>query len=126
MRYRHIGLSLVLVFILAGLVFGISVPSKGKVNADIGLYLREGPGLGYPTVGAMPFGAVVDIVSMTNGWYKVNYGSYTDKYCSATFIDVIETREVNQDAAKYPWATLQSTDLKRPAISKKIDRSILP
>lgn len=126
MSHRHIGSTIILVFILTGLVYGISVPTKGKVIADIGLNLREGPGTNYPIAIAIPFGSVVDIVSTSGIWYKVNYGSYTGKYCSSTYLEIIETREAEQeDAAKYPYPTLVNTDLKRPAVSN-IDPSTLP
>ncbi|MFZ2957348.1 MAG: SH3 domain-containing protein [Candidatus Ozemobacteraceae bacterium] len=126
MKYRHIGFSFIFLFFLTGLALGVSMPSKGKVTADIGLNLREGPGTNFAVLTTMPLGSVIDITSTTGSWYQVNYGSYTGKYCYSTYVEVTETRDLGQeDAAKYPHATLASTDPQRPAVSN-IDRTTLP
>jgi len=46
------------------------------VTPDIGVNVRSGPGTGYSVTGALPKGATVCVVSISNGWAKLNTGKY--------------------------------------------------
>lgn len=48
------------------------------VNSKIGLSVRTGASTGTETVGTIPYGESVDVVSIEDGWAKINYngGSY--------------------------------------------------
>lgn len=59
--------------------------TTGNVN------FRQGPGTGYSKVSGcakVPKGSTVTILEQTNGWYKVNYKSYTG-YLSADYVRVV-------------------------------------
>ncbi len=95
-----------------------TVPSKGKVTTSAGLHLREGPSTSYTSLTVMPQGSVVDIVGTAGSWYKVNYGSYTGKYCYSGYIEVTETKELEPgEAPRNPHGTLSTFDAKKPGVN---------
>ena len=60
-----------------------SVPCK--VSTSAGLNIRSGPGTGYSKITAMPNGASCTAIDLSNGWYKVQYGSTTG-WASADYL----------------------------------------
>ena len=60
----------------------------GIVSTDV-LNVRSGPGTTYGTLGTLYQGALVDISSSSNGWYKIKYGSGTG-YVSSEYITLTE------------------------------------
>ena len=55
---------------------------RGKVDADIGLKIRSGPGTNYARVGGLPNNAVVTIYDVSSNWYKVDQGWVCADYVS--------------------------------------------
>ena len=53
----------------------------GYVTPSIGLNMRSGPGTGYSIIGAIPCGGRVEILSESNGWYRINYNGNTGYVC---------------------------------------------
>ncbi|EAY08505.1 hypothetical protein TVAG_145850 [Trichomonas vaginalis G3] len=47
---------------------------RGKVDADIGLNIRAGPGTNYGRVGGLGKGAIITIYDVSSNWYKVDQG----------------------------------------------------
>lgn len=95
-----------------------TVPSKGKVTAGAGLHLREGPSTSYASLTVMPQGSVVDIVGTAGSWYKVNFGSFTGKYCYSGYIEVTETKELEPgEAPRNPHGTLSTFDAKKTGVN---------
>lgn len=102
---------------LAATLWAVTVPSKGKVNTSAGLHLREGPGTSYASLTVMPEGSIVDIISTSGSWYKVNFGSYSGKYCYSGYITVTDTKELDPgDAPRNPHGTLSTFDAKKPGV----------
>lgn len=56
-----------------------------KVTAKTGLNVRSGPGTSYSKLGALVFGATVKVVTIDNGWAKIDYNGKT-AYVSAQYI----------------------------------------
>lgn len=52
----------------------------GRVNSNIGLNIRSGPGTNYGRVGGLGNGASVNIVSIRNGWFKIDQGWVSGEY----------------------------------------------
>jgi len=75
--------------------------TTGKVNLNIGLNVRSGPGTSYSLITALPNGTVFDIVETTkdsNGetWYKI-YVDGTYGYVYYKYVIVTETPEYTTD-----------------------------
>lgn len=60
---------------------------KGTVNASSGLNVRKGAGTSYSSLGVLKKGTKVEIVSTSNGWHKIKYGSGYG-YVSASYITI--------------------------------------
>ena len=60
-----------------------TVPAK--VTPSDGLNIRTGPGTSYSKVTAMPCGAQCTVKDVSNGWFKVTYGSSTG-WASAEYL----------------------------------------
>ncbi len=109
-------LIVVLAFALVvGAAFAYRMPSKGEVTAEIGLNVRTGPGTGYQVVTTVPKGTVVQILSISGNWYKVNVGSQTGVYVHSAYIKVTESVEIDDrkadlEATKRFLPTLQNVD----------------
>lgn len=56
-----------------------------KVIAKKGLNLRNGPGLNYSIILAMPYNASVEMFDKKGKWYKVNYKGHAG-YCDSTYL----------------------------------------
>ncbi len=56
-----------------------------RVTAKIGLNVRSGPGTSYSKLGALSFGATVKVVSIENGWAKLDYNGSV-AYASAQYL----------------------------------------
>ena len=59
--------------------------NRYKVTAKSGLRLRGGPGTNYVTLALMPYGTIIDVKSISNGWAYTAYGGASG-YCSTTYI----------------------------------------
>lgn len=55
------------------------------VTTSAGLILRTGPGTGYRKIITMKYGEALQVSSISNGWAKAAYGSYSG-YCSSAYI----------------------------------------
>lgn len=54
-----------------------------EVTAEPSLSVRSGPGTGYSIIGSVPYGELVEVVSVSNGWAKIygdGYGYVTTTY----------------------------------------------
>ncbi|MBL29239.1 MAG: hypothetical protein CMM50_17045 [Rhodospirillaceae bacterium] len=68
-----------------------TVAKRYRVTARSGLRLRAGPGTGFDVIGGLSFGAVVDVLSRTEGWAKVdlNGDGAVDGFVFAEFLEVL-------------------------------------
>jgi len=55
------------------------------VTAQSGLNVRSGPGTDYKKIGALAYGARVDVVKIENGWAEIRYNG-EEAYVSAAYI----------------------------------------
>lgn len=55
------------------------------VTAKIGLNVRKGPGTNYEKIGALSYGATVEVLSIENGWAQIEYAGRT-AYVSAQYL----------------------------------------
>lgn len=116
-RTQRQWVAVVFLAMIAAVVWAASVPSKGRVTTSAGLHLREGPSTSYTSLTVMPQGSVVDIVGTSGSWYKVNFGSYSGKFCYSGYIEVTETKELEPgDAPRNPHGTLSTFDSKKPGV----------
>lgn len=69
----------------------ITVAKTGTVTAS-SLNVRSGPGTYYSKIGSLKKGATVQIVSQTNGWYKIYYKNGTG-YISAQYIRILSNTQ---------------------------------
>lgn len=91
-------LLLVLAFVgISFCSFAGKVPTKGVVNADIGLNVRSEPTTSASVVTALNNGETVTITGVTGKWYKISCGS-TVGYCYAAYITVTETADKYDEA----------------------------
>lgn len=77
--------------------FAGKVPTKGVVNANIGLNVRSEPTTSASVVTALNNGETVTITGVTGKWYKISCGS-TVGYCYAAYITVTETADKYDEA----------------------------
>ncbi len=70
-----------------------------KVIAQSGLNVRSGPGADSPRVGGFPYGAIVEVESISSGWAKIRYGSST-AYVSAGYLEQAANVEVKPASIK--------------------------
>lgn len=61
-----------------------SVGGKAKVTATA-LNLRTGPSTSNAIIVSMPNGAIVDVMAVSSGWYKVTWNGHTG-WCSGTYL----------------------------------------
>ena len=54
----------------------------GYVTPSDGLNIRSGPGTSYSKIGAIPCGERIEILSETNGWYKIKYNGNVGYVCA--------------------------------------------
>ena len=54
-----------------------TVGQRARVTAQSGLHLRTGPSTSYAIILTMPYGATVNVVAASGGWYKVTYSGHT-------------------------------------------------
>ncbi|MBF0408585.1 MAG: SH3 domain-containing protein [Candidatus Riflebacteria bacterium] len=128
MDIRKFTFLFVLSVFFAGIVFAaIQIPSKGVVvrtNGN-GLHLRTGAGTENSVIVVMNEGETIEILGVSGNWYQAKYNGNTG-YCYSYYIDVTETKELNdQNAAQNPYATLSQTDPNR-AETKNPDPKIIP
>lgn len=57
-----------------------------KTNSGTYVNVRAGRGTNYDKIGTLPYGDMIDVVNIKDGWAKFNYGSYGYGYVSANFI----------------------------------------
>jgi len=62
-----------------------SVGGKATVTATSGLNLRTGAGTNYAVIVTMPHGAVVSVLAVSGGWYKVSWSGHTG-WCSGMYL----------------------------------------
>jgi len=107
-----------LAFLLPGLVPVTQVNAEGGVWAEItatSLNVREGPGLSFPTVGALSSGSKAEVLGAhpETGWLQVAYGegpdgkgwiSGSDKYVTVhgSLADVLQIVDVPQSSEEPP------------------------
>lgn len=53
-----------------------------QVTAKIGLNVRTGPGIGYSRLGALAFGATVNVETIKDGWAVIQYSGRTAYVCA--------------------------------------------
>ena len=58
------------------------VPVAYQVTAKSGLNVRTGPGTGYSKLGALAFGAAVNVESIQSGWAVIQYSGRTAYVCA--------------------------------------------
>lgn len=65
--------------------------ARFRVIARAGLRLREGPGTQFDIIGGLPFGQIVSVVSVSEGWARVDIegDGRTDGFASAGFLERI-------------------------------------
>ncbi len=103
------------------------VVSTGVTTSTSGVNFRTGPGKNYSTMGKLPEGTVVELLSIPevideNHWYKVRYNN-TNGYIQATFIRVLTINEDDlPDEKKYGYARLitDSVNLRESAGGKTV------
>ena len=95
--------------------------ATGTITAPDGVYLRSGPGTGYPPVGTVAFGETGTItgVSEDGQWWVVEAPNQADgqAWVSASFVDaanagdvpVVETPELLPTLTDNPWQWLSLT-----------------
>jgi len=76
---------------LALVNYAETIPTKGYVNADIGLNVRTGPSSSSTKIGALNNGEKVTIVSVSGKWYKIS--SPMSGYVHGDYIIVTESVE---------------------------------
>ncbi len=120
-------LILVLAFVgISFCSFAGKVPTKGVVNADIGLNVRSSPNTNSNNIiTALNNGETVTITGVTGKWYKISCGS-TVGYCYAAYITVTETAdkydETDSDSGSDSGLTPEAAALKA---GRDISRSAL-
>lgn len=62
--------------------------SSYKVTAEPGLRARSGPGTQYAIYGTMPYGTVITVKSITNGWANFTY-SGKGAYCDSRYLQQV-------------------------------------
>lgn len=67
------------------------------VTPKIGLNIRKGPGTDFQKIGAFPYGSKVTVLSVTNGWAKIQYNNQ-DAYVAANYLKQSETDTKTGDA----------------------------
>jgi len=123
---RRCGYILFACLFISSLALAAKVPSRGTVTASA-LNVRTGPGTSYGIVGVIHNGDAVDIIDISGSWFKVNAGSYTNKYVHSRYIDVTDYADItNDDASKKPFHTLYSTDPKRAEVGEPPDTRSIP
>jgi hypothetical protein len=67
----------------------VPVAEQYRVIARGGLRLREGPGTQFDIIGGLPFGQIVFVVSISEGWARVDIegDGRTDGFASAGFLE---------------------------------------
>ena len=68
-----------------------TVGQKARVTAQSGLHLRTGPSTNYAIILTMPYGAIVNVIASSSGWYRVTYGSHTGWSSGAYLATVTST-----------------------------------
>lgn len=125
MRHSVLAAAVFLCLLAIGPVLALRVPTKGTVNC-VALNVRTGPSTSYQSLGTISNGTVVTILETSGSWYKVNTGSYQGRYVYASYIDVTDYEDIDEDqAAQRPHATLNQTDPNRPE-TRNIDPRVLP
>ena len=68
---------------------------SAKVTAVLGLNVRSGPGTTYKKIGALIYGAVVNIIDTdsTKKWYKIKTQKYTG-WANSTYLKIISTTSI--------------------------------
>ena len=61
-------------------------PGKYKVIATVVLNVRSGPGMSYPVVGSLKYGAIVNVSENLGGWGKIG----TQRYAYMQYLERIE------------------------------------
>ena len=93
-------LAILIASILVLLSFRMIKPSALENDlqyvASARLNVRSGPGTEYEKVGTLKRGQVIDVVSLDNGWYEINYKRKTGYVC-ATYVKVIDTSITTYD-----------------------------
>jgi len=69
-----------------------------KVTAKSGLNVRSGPGTSHGKLGALAFGAAVDVSVIENGWATISYSGKT-AYVSANYIESAGTSSGSTSSA---------------------------
>ena len=59
--------------------------TRYKVTAKSGLRLRGGPGTNYVSLAVMPYGTILEVRSIANGWAYTSYSGYSG-YCSSNYL----------------------------------------
>lgn len=94
--------------------FAATIPTKGFVNPDIGLYVRKGPGMSYASITALTKNTQVTILSVSGSWYKITSGSITG-YVYGTYITVTESEETDDSKLSPEEAEKVGQNLSRSA-----------
>lgn len=66
--------------------------TKMKVTSSSNLNVRKGPSTKYAKIGSLKNGTIVNVISVSNGWAKINYNG-TVAYCSASYLKAVATNE---------------------------------
>lgn len=71
-----------------------------RVTAKIGLNVRSGPGMNYSKIGALAFGATAKVVSIDNGWAKLNYNG-ADAYAYAQYLSPMDATATAEESVGF-------------------------
>lgn len=81
---------------------------KYKVVAKNGVNIRVGPGLSYMTVGEYPYGTIVDVEEISDGWGRVTW-TREKRYIQTAYLQMVEAAEQTEantggtSSAKADW-----------------------
>lgn len=67
--------ALVLLMLSIGTCVSAGALGLGVVADEDTLNVRSGPGTDYSVITALPFGAIVDLEELNNGWYYIRWGN---------------------------------------------------